>query len=125
MYPSAHPPISRTIWTARCIIDQPSPLYYEVPRVLVTSLRKYFTYQNSSSRLVTGVSSSVGVSNVICYDGQNRLSQVTNQDSTTLTFAYDSQSRNHLGNRLQRQSSGVAYLRQQFARADLVASIGR
>jgi len=43
--------------------------------------------------LVTGVSSSVGVSTSYAYDGQNRLSQVTNQDSTTLTFAYDSQSR--------------------------------
>jgi len=52
-----------------------------------------FTYQNSSSYLVTGVSSSVGVSTSYAYDGQNRLSQVTNQDSTTLTFAYDSQSR--------------------------------
>jgi YD repeat-containing protein len=52
-----------------------------------------FTYQSPSSRLVTGVSSSVGVSSSYAYDAQNRLSQVTNQDSTTLTFAYDSQSR--------------------------------
>lgn len=52
-----------------------------------------FTYQNSSSYLVTGVSSDVGLSLSYSYDAQNRLSQVTNQDSTTLTFVYDSQSR--------------------------------
>src|SRR5438552_5820293 len=27
------------------------------------------------------------------YDGQNRLSQITNPDSTTISFGYDSQSR--------------------------------
>ncbi len=52
-----------------------------------------FTYQSPSSYLVTGVSSSVGISLTYAYDAQNRLSQVTNPDLTTLTFAYDSQSR--------------------------------
>ena len=53
----------------------------------------YFTYGSSSSYLVTGVSSDVGLSLSYSYDNQNRLSQVTNPDLTTLTFAYDSQSR--------------------------------
>jgi len=52
-----------------------------------------FTYQSPSSYLITGVSSSVGISLTYAYDAQNRLSQVTNPDLTTLTFAYDSQSR--------------------------------
>jgi len=52
-----------------------------------------FTYLSPSSYLVTGVSSSVGISLTYAYDTQNRLSQVTNPDLTTLTFAYDSQSR--------------------------------
>jgi YD repeat-containing protein len=53
----------------------------------------YFTYGSSSSHLVTGVSSDVGISLSYSYDSQNRLSQVTNPDLSTLTFAYDSQSR--------------------------------
>lgn len=52
-----------------------------------------FTYGSSSSYLVTGVSSDVGLALSYSYDTQNRLSQVTNPDLTTLTFAYDSQSR--------------------------------
>jgi YD repeat-containing protein len=51
-----------------------------------------FTYQNSSSRLVTGVSSDVGVSVSYAYDAQSRLSQVTNQDLSTVTFTYNAQS---------------------------------
>lgn len=51
-----------------------------------------FTYQSPTSRLVTGVSSSVGISLAYAYDAQNRLSQVTYPDSTTATFTYNSQS---------------------------------
>lgn len=51
-----------------------------------------FTYQNSSSRLVTGVSSDVGVSVSYAYDAQSRLSLVTNQDLSTETFTYNAQS---------------------------------
>jgi YD repeat-containing protein len=51
-----------------------------------------FTYANNNSFLVTGVSSSVGVSLTYAYDSQNRLSQVTKPDQTTLTFQYDSNS---------------------------------
>lgn len=51
-----------------------------------------FTYQSSSSHLVTGVSSDVGLSVGYAYDAQSRLSQVTNQDLTTETFTYNSQS---------------------------------
>jgi YD repeat-containing protein len=51
-----------------------------------------FTYANSSSFLVTGVSSDVGLSLTYAYDSQNRLSQVTKPDLTTLTFQYDSNS---------------------------------
>jgi YD repeat-containing protein len=52
-----------------------------------------FTYGSTSSHLVTGVSSDVGLSLSYSYDTQNRLSQVTNPDLTTVTFAYDGQSR--------------------------------
>lgn len=52
-----------------------------------------FTYQSSSSYLVTGVSSDVGITLSYSYDSQNRLSQVTKPDLTTISFAYDSQSR--------------------------------
>jgi YD repeat-containing protein len=52
-----------------------------------------FTYGSPSSHLVTGISSSVGISLSYAYDGQNRISQVTNPDLTTISFGYDSQSR--------------------------------
>jgi YD repeat-containing protein len=51
-----------------------------------------YTYQSPTSYLVTGVSTSVGLSLSYAYDTQSRLSQVTNPDLTTLTFAYNSQS---------------------------------
>jgi len=50
-----------------------------------------FSY-GSSGNLVTGVSSSVGVSLTYTYDTQGRLIQVTNPDLSTLNFAYNSQS---------------------------------
>jgi YD repeat-containing protein len=73
-------------------------LTYDSANRLVTvtdpvSRHLYFTYGSSSSHLVTGVSSDVGVSLSYSYDSQNRLSVVTNPDLSTLTFAYDSQSR--------------------------------
>jgi len=52
-----------------------------------------FSYPNGTSRLVSGVSSSVGVAVSYAYDSSNRLHVVTEQDTSTLTFAYDSGSR--------------------------------
>ncbi len=51
-----------------------------------------FTYASTTSFIVTGVSSDVGLSLTYAYDSQNRLSQVTKPDQTTLTFQYDSNS---------------------------------
>jgi YD repeat-containing protein len=52
-----------------------------------------FTYGTSCSpTLVTGVSTSVGVSFSYAYDSLCRLSQVTKPDSTTVSFTYNSQS---------------------------------
>jgi YD repeat-containing protein len=51
-----------------------------------------FTYGSSSSQLITGVSSDVGISLSYAYDSQGRLSQVTRQDQSTLSFTYNSQS---------------------------------
>ena len=51
-----------------------------------------YTYQSPTSYLVTGVSTSVGLSLSYNYDTQGRLSQVTEPDLTTLTFTYNSQS---------------------------------
>jgi YD repeat-containing protein len=51
-----------------------------------------FGYANGSSRLVTGVTSDVGLSLSYAYDTQGRLTQVTNPDLTTLSFTYNSQS---------------------------------
>jgi len=52
----------------------------------------YFGYANNSSRLVTSVTSDVGISLSYVYDSQGRLIQVTKPDLTTLTFTYDSSS---------------------------------
>jgi YD repeat-containing protein len=52
----------------------------------------YFNYANSSSYLVTSVTSDFGVTYSYTYDAQNRLSQFTKPDSTTVTFTYNSQS---------------------------------
>ncbi len=51
-----------------------------------------FTYASSSSYLVTGVTSDVGLSLTYTYDAQNRLIQVTKPDQTTLNFQYDTNS---------------------------------
>lgn len=52
-----------------------------------------FTYGTSCSpAVVTGVSSSVGVSLSYSYDSDCRLIQVTEPDSTTISFTYNSQS---------------------------------
>lgn len=50
-----------------------------------------FSY-GSSGNLVTGVTSSVGISLSYSYDAQGRLTQVTKPDLTTLNFSYNSQS---------------------------------
>jgi YD repeat-containing protein len=52
----------------------------------------YFGYANSSSRLVTSVTSDIGLSLTYTYDSQGRLIQVTKPDQTTLSFQYDSNS---------------------------------
>jgi len=52
----------------------------------------YFGYQNSSSRLVTSVTSDVGITLSYAYDTQGRLIQVTKPDSTTISFQYNTQS---------------------------------
>lgn len=51
-----------------------------------------FGYADGSSRLVTSVTSDVGLSLSYAYDTQGRLTQVTNPDLTTLSFTYNSQS---------------------------------
>jgi YD repeat-containing protein len=52
-----------------------------------------FTYGNASfPRLVTGVSSDVGLSLSYAYDAQGRLTQITMPDLSTLNFAYDANS---------------------------------
>jgi YD repeat-containing protein len=51
-----------------------------------------FTYASNTSFLVTGVSSSVGISLAYAYDTQNRLIQVTKPDQTILTFQYNTNS---------------------------------
>ena len=52
-----------------------------------------FTYGSSySSRLITGVSSDVGLTLSYAYDSQGRLSLVTRPDLSTISFTYNSQS---------------------------------
>jgi YD repeat-containing protein len=48
-----------------------------------------FSYANGNSRLVSGVSSDVGISLSYAYDNQGRLTQVTKPDLTTISFQYD------------------------------------
>ena len=48
----------------------------------------YFTYPDSSNRLVQSVTSDVGLSLAYSYDSQGRLTQVTQIDGTALTFEY-------------------------------------
>jgi YD repeat-containing protein len=52
----------------------------------------YFSYANTSSFFVTGVSSDVGLSLSYTYDAQGRLIKVTKPDQTTVSFQYDSNS---------------------------------
>lgn len=52
----------------------------------------YFSYANSSSSLVIGVSSDVGISLSYVYDSQNRLTTVTKPDQTSISFEYNSSS---------------------------------
>jgi YD repeat-containing protein len=52
-----------------------------------------FTYASPySNRLITGVSSDVGLTLSYAYDSQGRLTQVTKPDLTTVSFTYNSQS---------------------------------
>jgi YD repeat-containing protein len=52
----------------------------------------YFGYGSSTSRLVTSVTSDVGISLSYSYDSEGRLTQVTKPDSTTNSFVYNSNS---------------------------------
>lgn len=52
----------------------------------------YFGYGSGTSRLVTSVTSDVGLTLSYTYDTQSRLTQVTNPDLSTLNFAYDANS---------------------------------
>jgi YD repeat-containing protein len=52
----------------------------------------YFGYGSNTSRLVTSVTSDVGLTLSYAYDAQGRLTQVTNPDLTTLTYTYDANS---------------------------------
>jgi YD repeat-containing protein len=51
-----------------------------------------FTYPNGTSRLVSAVTSDVGLSLAYSYDTQGRLTKVTKPDLTTVSFQYDSNS---------------------------------
>ncbi len=72
-------------------------LSYDGSNRLVTvtdpaSLYLTFTYGGSTGNLVTGLTSSVGISLSYSYDTQGRLVQVTKPDQTTVSFTYNSQS---------------------------------
>lgn len=69
-------------------------LSYDTAARLVTitdpaSRHLYLTYQNSSSHLVTGITSDVGLTLSYSYDTPGRLILVTKPDQTTLSFEYD------------------------------------
>jgi YD repeat-containing protein len=69
-------------------------LSYDVSNRLTTvtdpaSRHLYFSYPNSSSYLVTSVTSDVGVSLSYAYDTQNRLILVTEPDNSTVSFVYN------------------------------------
>jgi YD repeat-containing protein len=51
----------------------------------------YFNY-SGSSRLVTSVTSDIGLTMTYAYDGQNRLSLITKPDLSTISFQYDANS---------------------------------
>ncbi len=52
----------------------------------------YFNYGSPIGNLVTSVTSDVGVTWTYSYDSQNRLSQVTKPDQTTINFTYNAAS---------------------------------
>ena len=52
----------------------------------------YFSYGSSSSRLITSVTSDIGLSLSYLYDANGRLIQVTKPDQTTISFQYDNNS---------------------------------
>jgi YD repeat-containing protein len=73
-------------------------LSYDSANRLVTvtdaaSRHLYFSYPDSSSHLVSAVTSDVGLSLAYLYDNQGRLIRVTNPDNNTISFDYDPQSR--------------------------------
>ena len=73
-------------------------LSYDSANRLVTvtdaaSRHLYFAYPDSSSHLVSAVTSDVDLSLAYVYDTQGRLIQVTNPDNNTISFDYDSQSK--------------------------------
>jgi len=52
----------------------------------------YFNYPDSSTHLVSSVTSDVGITLSYIFDGQGRLTQVAKPDTTTISFQYDGNS---------------------------------
>jgi YD repeat-containing protein len=90
-----------TTGTLLSIIDRngnATQLSYDSANRLVTvtdaaSRHLYFSYPDSSSHLVSSVSTDVGLSLAYAYDTQGRLIRVTNPDNNTFSFDYDAQSK--------------------------------
>ncbi len=87
---------SNTSGSLAAIVDRngnTTTLTYDSSNRLVTatdpaSRHLYFAYAGSTSTLVTGVTSDVGLSLTYAYDSQGRLTLVTNPDGSTLAFQY-------------------------------------
>lgn len=91
---------SYTSGSLTAIVDRngnPSQLSYDASNRLVTvtdpaSRHLYFAYSSPSSRLVTGISSDVGIALSYSYDGQGRLIRVVKPDQSFVSFTYNGQS---------------------------------
>jgi YD repeat-containing protein len=91
---------SNTSGSLLAIIDRngnTTQLSYDALNRLTTvtdpaSRHVYFGYQNSTSTLVTSVTSDVGLALSYSYDAQGRLTQYTKPDQTTVSIQYDSHS---------------------------------
>ncbi len=91
---------SQTSGSLIAIIDRngnTTQLSYDAVNRLITvtdpaSRHLYFTYPSDTSRLVTSVTSDVGLSLSYAYDNQGRLTTVTKPDQTTIAFEYNGSS---------------------------------